>query len=298
MYRGFGILFQKCWKIITGQNFVTGGGGSEATDKDKNDEISWSGHHRLNGKHKDVEAVEGSAKNDVVVIIVFIVLKSHASRELRWSQRSFDDTWRFGLRRRKPVRVRRFAARDIIFLRPQWLQNGVERKWLREGRRHRTMGSGVGGRRVWHWWPGGRRRRCAGHRRCGDCGGGDGAAPREGMVDGVVMERLRKGHRPRTMDCGGGGRRVGSRRAGVEIIMVAARAHSEATTHKQPYKRCTFTCQQGQKKHLLLSIVHNINMYFQYVQGTANLLRPHLPKTTVTGVTADLQLRFGLFSGR
>ncbi len=31
---------------------------------------------------------------------------------------------------------------------------------------------------------------------------------------------------------------------------------------------------------------------------SANLLRPHIPKTTVTDVTADSQLRFGLFFGR
>ncbi len=77
------------------------------------------------------------------------------------------------------------------------------------------------------------------------------------MVDGVVMERLHEGRRPQTMDCRGGGRRVGSRRAGVEIIMVAARAHSEATTHKQPYKQLYIHLSTGAKK--------NIYSYLSYI---------------------------------
>jgi hypothetical protein len=45
-------------------------------------------------------------------------------------------------------------------------------------------------------------------------GGGDGAAPRGSMVDGVVKERLREGRRLRTMGGGGGGRRVRPRQTG------------------------------------------------------------------------------------
>ncbi len=43
-----------------------------------------------------------------------------------------------------------------------------------------------------------------------------------GMVDGVVREQLREGHRLRVMGDGGGGRPIRPRRAGAEIFMVAS----------------------------------------------------------------------------
>ena len=49
-------------------------------------------------------------------------------------------------------------------------------------------------------------------------GGGDGAAPRGSMVDGVVMERLHEGRHLRTMGGSGGGRRVRPRQTGRKKI--------------------------------------------------------------------------------
>jgi len=60
------------------------------------------------------------------------------------------------------------------------------------------------------------------------------------MVDGVVMERLREGRRPRTMDCGGGGRRVELRRVGVEMIMVADHAKKNIYTYLLSYLKLIF----------------------------------------------------------
>jgi hypothetical protein len=50
---------------------------------------------------------------------------------------------------------------------------------------------------------GGRRQWCDRIRRCGGCGGGEGAALGGAMVDGVEGEQLRKGRQLQTM--GGGG---------------------------------------------------------------------------------------------
>jgi hypothetical protein len=91
---------------------------------------------------------------------------------------------------------------------------GADGRWVQEGvtaRRASSPDDGQlpGGASTSAEAAGGRRRRCAGIRRCGD-----GAAPRGGVVDGVVMERLRKGRRLRTMGGGGGGRRVRPRQAG------------------------------------------------------------------------------------
>jgi hypothetical protein len=46
------------------------------------------------------------------------------------------------------------------------------------------------------------------------------AAPIGGEVDRVVMERMRKEHRPRTMGGGGGGSPIRPRRRGMDIIIV------------------------------------------------------------------------------
>ena len=96
---------------------------------------------------------------------------------------------------------------------------GADGRWVQEGvtaRRASSPDDGQlpGGASTSAEAAGGRRRRCAGIGRCGGCGGGDGAAPRGGVVDGVVMERLRKGRRLRTMGGGGGGSPIRPMRAG------------------------------------------------------------------------------------
>ncbi len=53
---------------------------------------------------------------------------------------------------------------------------------------------------------------------CSGVGGGVGAAPMGGEVDGIKRERLRKGRRLRTMGSGGGVSPIRPRRAGMEII--------------------------------------------------------------------------------
>jgi len=78
---------------------------------------------------------------------------------------------------------------------------------LREGRRLPTIGGGGGGRRV-PTKPPAVVAVTVVFGRCGGCGRGGEAAPTWGMVDEVVMERLREGRRLPTIDGGGRGLRV------------------------------------------------------------------------------------------
>jgi hypothetical protein len=65
---------------------------------------------------------------------------------------------------------------------------------------------------------GGRKQWCGRITRCGGCGGGEGAALRGPMVNGVKRERLREGHQLQTMGGIMGGRRVWPRRAGWKYL--------------------------------------------------------------------------------